>query len=166
VKRLLTVIITFIITILISGCNEAGSMRQIVQVSYSRATGPVLPEHQYSEEIIIKSDGVRITRSSKSINTIVNTGTWIIPVDLEKINALFNGLKNASCSDLIRNEPKDAPDGGLTKVYTVTYKNGKTCQIYLTPGTHYDNGDAFISPIQSFINELVLPDDAVSTISN
>lgn len=140
-------------------------MRQIVQVSYATDTGPVLPEHQYSEEFIITSDGLTFTRSSKSINTIVNTGTWIVPVDIDKINVLFNDLKNAKCSDLIRNEPIDAPDGGVTIVYTVNYKNGKACQIYLTPGTYYDNGEALISPIQSFINELVLPDDAVNTIS-
>jgi hypothetical protein len=141
-------------------------MRQIIQVSYSTATGSVLPEHQYFEEIIIKNDGVTFTRSSKSINTIVNTGTWIVPVSIEKINALFNDLKYAKCSDLIRNEPKDAPDGGSTEAYTVTYKNDKTCQIYLSPGTYYDNGDAFITPIQSFITDLVLPDDAVGPISD
>lgn len=141
-------------------------MRQIDHVSYSIISGTILPELQYSEEFIIRGNEVTFIRKNNSENTHVNTGTWSVTVDKEKINLLFNTLEKVRCNDLVRHELEDTSDGGSTEVFTIYYKNNHSCQIYLAPGVYFDNGDRLLLPIQSFIKELVLPEDALSKISN
>ena len=57
--------------------NEEVNMKEINQVVYIVKTGTVLPETQWSEEIIIGSSQATLTRKG---GAEVNTGTWMTPV--------------------------------------------------------------------------------------
>jgi len=143
------------------GCGAERCLDDVLQVTYACESGPILPELQWYEETVISAEQVVFTRTGKYAETEVNQGTWTFPADAERVAALFGDLAGVDCAGIRRLEPEDAPDGGETAHYAVSYgRRGRTLTLRYNPGVTYTDGDLVIEPIASFLSDLVLPDDA------
>lgn len=146
---------------LVSGCARSGR-DEIVQVSYAVDSGPILPELQWHEQYTITSGQVVFTRSGKIEQTLANAGSWTLDVKPQQIDSLFKQLAALDTSSMQRVEPEDAPDGGITASYVITYASGKTFSLLLDPGVSYTHGETLADPILQFIQGLSIPVDAAS----
>ena len=146
----------------LTGCKKADKMPTISQLTYVSISGTLLPELQWHEEFIIRSDSITFTRSGNSNTSNVNTGSWQVPFDPATLSTLFETLKNVDLSKIDRIEPVDQPDGGGSDSYALTYSNGKTWSLEYTNGATYINGEWISQPVQEFIKGLQLPSEAVS----
>ena len=145
-----------------TGCGTAEPMKDIAKVSYTSDAGTILPELQWHEQIVITKNKVSLARNGRTADTRINAGSWEIPVDAQKIAALFEQLAKVDCATIKRVEPDDAPDGGGAESYTIAYARGKECSLMYDPGTTYTNADLLVKPINLFIQSLTLPADAAS----
>ena len=116
-------------------------MKDIAKVSYTSDAGTILPELQWHEQIVITKNKVSLARNGRTADTQINAGSWEIPVDAQKIAALFEQLATVDCATINRVEPDDVPDGGGTESYTIAYARGKECSLVYDPGTTYTNGE-------------------------
>ena len=64
-------------------------MNNVTQVSYTSDAGTILPELQWHEQIVITKNRVSLARDGRTADTQINAGSWEIPVDAQKIAALF-----------------------------------------------------------------------------
>jgi len=135
-------------------------MDDISAITHSINSGTILPELQWHEAIVITKDRVSLARNGKVDETQVNTGTWVITVDEQEVEALFQQLEKVDCSTIQRVEPEDAPDGGVTETYTITYGNGMERSLVFEPGVTYTNSELLVKPIQEFIQSQEIPDEA------
>jgi hypothetical protein len=145
-----------------AGCSTVEPMNNVTQVSYTSDSGTVLPALQWHEKIVITKSKASLTRNGRVADTQINAGSWEIPVDAQKIAALFEQLATVDCSVINRVAPDDVPDGGGIESYTIAYARGKECSLVYDPGTTYTNGDLLAKPIELFIQSLALPPDAVA----
>ena len=145
-----------------AGCTRAEPMNNVTQVSYTSDAGTILPELQWHEQIVITKSKVSLTRNGRVADTQINAGSWEIPVDEQKMQALFEQLATVDCATIKRVAPDDVPDGGGTESYTIAYARGKACSLVYDPGTTYTNGESLVKPIKLFIQSLILPTDAAS----
>jgi hypothetical protein len=145
-----------------AGCSTVEPMNNVTQVSYTSDSGTILPELQWHEEIVIAKSKVSLTRNGRVADTQINAGSWEIPVDAQKIAALFEQLATVDCATIKQVAPDDVPDGGGTESYTIAYARGKECSLVYDPGTTYTDGELLVKPIKLFIQNLNLPVDAAS----
>lgn len=151
-----------IFNIFITSCNTVRHMNNITQISYTSDSGPVLPELQWYEQIVITKNQVSLTRNGKVENSEINAGSWNFAVDEQKVTALFEQLEGVDCSTIKRVEPDVSPDGGHTESYTIVYSNNETCSLIYDPGTTYTNGNLLVSPIKIFMHNISFPAEASS----
>ncbi len=144
----------------LAGCRPVETMDDISGIVYTSDSGTILPELQWHEAINITKDGVTLLRSGKVAETQVNAGTWAITVDEQAVEVLLHQLEEVDCSTIQRVEPEDAPDGGETEAYTITYGDGKERYLVFNPGVTYTNGELLVGPIEEFIQSLEIPDEA------
>ena len=137
-------------------------MNDIAQVSYTSDAGTILPELQWHEQIVITRSKVSLTRNGRVADTQINAGSWEIPVDAQKIAALFEQLATVDCSTIKRVAPDDVPDGGGTETYAIVNARGKGCSLVYDPGTTYTNGELLVKPIAVFLQSLTPPAEAAS----
>ena len=88
-SRLLVILATLFC---VTGCSTAKYMNDITQVSYTSDAGTILPELQWHERIIITKSKVSLTRNGRVADTQINTGSWEIPVDAQRVVAIFEQL--------------------------------------------------------------------------
>jgi hypothetical protein len=151
----------FLFALNLAGCNTEWSMDDIIQVVYTSEAGPILPELQWHEQVIITAEKITLTRTGLTDETEINAGAWEFEVDSAQVAALFATLQVIDCATLRRIEPDDPPDGGQTESYTLHYASGKTCSLTYNPGVAYSNDAAVVHPIRDFIEELAWPAEAV-----
>lgn len=132
-------------------------MNRISQITYALSSGPILPELQFHEELVITRSTVTLSRNGRAAGSMINAGTWAVPADGVKLAALFRQLETVNCAKLRRIEPADPPDGGHSEGYTLLYSNGKTCALLYDPGVTYSGGELVVKPVQAFIQGLSLP---------
>jgi hypothetical protein len=159
-KARLVAILVAGICVWLAGCTAVNTMDKITQLSYTSDAGSILPELQWHERIVITASDVSLARTGRVVDTQINAGTWVIPVDRLRIAALFRQLEAVDCARIRRIAPADPPDGGGTVTYTVTYGRGRECSLVYDPGATYANGELLVQPIESFIRGLALPADA------
>ena len=153
--------IIIIITLMLSGCAKVDDMKEIKQIIYTSNSGTILPELQWHEEYTIDQDSVTFRRSGKMENTTVNAGEWQIDVDPDDLSVLFDQLELLKYQEITKIEPQDIPDGGGSESVQIVFSNGNSFRMDLTPGVTYSNGDLIMVPLQSFISELDIPDEAI-----
>jgi len=158
----LMLILLALIFITLSGCKQVTKLIEIDQVIYSYNTGPILPEMQVHEQYSILKDRVEFSRNGLSNDSMVNSGTWLIQVDEQKSQELFNTLKSVKCKSIQRIEPADPPDGGYTLSYEISYSDGTSCNLIYNPGVEYSGGEVVVDPVTAYISALVLPSDSVN----
>jgi hypothetical protein len=146
----------------LASCNTPETMTDISQIVYTSDAGTILPELQWHEQIVIAQDKVCLTRNGRAENTKVNAGTWEIAVDEQEVAELFRQLEAVDRSAIQQIKPEDAPVGGDTESYTITYAGGKTFSWVYDPGPTYTSGELIVQPVQAFIQSLDLPADAAS----
>lgn len=137
-------------------------MNDISQVLYTSSTGPILPELQWHEQIVITKGKVSLTRNGRTANTKINAGTWELAFDEQKVTALFEQLEAVDCSTIRRIAPDVPPDGGGTETYTIVYESGEKFSLVYDPGIVYTNGLLIVRPVKAFIGSLALPAEAAS----
>ena len=158
----LFVIPVLILGLCLAGCKTERTMKEISHVSYTSDAGPILPELQWREQIVIAKDKVTLTRVGSIAGSEVNDGTWQLALDVQQAATLFAGLQNLDCAALERVEAQDAPDGGHSESFTIHYADGQTCSLYYDPGTTYSGGEHVVQPVQAFLQGLVFPPEAAS----
>lgn len=146
----------------VAGCQKAENMQTISQITYVSESGTILPELQWHEEFIIRTDSVTFMRSGNAGASDVNTGSWQVTYDAAKVSALFETLKSVNFNKITRIDPIDQPEGGGNDSYVIKYSNGKTWSLDYNFGTTYTNGEWVSQPVQEFIKELQLPSGAES----
>ena len=77
-------------------------MNYITQVSYTSDAGTILPELQWHEQIVITESKDSLTRNSRATDTQINAGSWEIPVDTQRVVALFEQLATSLAGFMIR----------------------------------------------------------------
>jgi hypothetical protein len=120
-----TVTWMFLFALNLARCNTEWSMDDIIQVVYTSEAGPILPELQWHEQIIITAEKITLTRTGRTDETEINAGAWEFEADSAQVTALFATLQVIDCATLRRIEPDDPPDGGQTESYTLHYASGK-----------------------------------------
>ena len=144
----------------LAGCRPVETMDDISGIVYTIDSGTILPELQWHEAITITKQGATLIRNGKVDETQVNAGTWVIPVDEQEVEALFQQLETVDCSTIQRIEPEDAPDGGETETYMSAYGNGMERNLEFNPGVIYTDSELLVGPIEEFIQSLEIPDEA------
>lgn len=132
-------------------------MHGIALVAYSSTAGSILPELQWHEEFIITKRTITLVRKGRMPETQVNVGRWEWPADEDAVTALFALLEPLECADLRRVEPDDAPDGGHTERYSITYGQKQCCDLHYEPGVSYIGGERVVGPVQAFLRQLGIP---------
>ena len=136
-------------------------MKNITQIEYNTGSGPVSPEYQYHETIIITSDKVTFNRSGNDPDTLINTGTWTIPVNKDEIVQLFASLESVNISDVKRIKFKDPLVGAGYKSYTISYENNKSFFISNDGDGETKNFNWIADPVKAFLQQVDFPEDAV-----
>jgi len=150
------------LALILTGCQTEQPMSDTVeQIIYAANSGPVLPDLQWHEEIIIARDGVTLNRNGRVDNSQINAGSWTLPADT---GALLGDLAAVNCADLKRVEPADPPDGGGTISYELIFTDGSRCVLTYDPGVTYTGGEAVTEPVQAFLRTLSWPAEAASRI--
>ena len=137
-------------------------MKDIKQIYYSSDSGAILPELQWHEEYVITDSAVTFSRNGKAVETQVNAGAWQVVVDGQQTAALFKQLEAVNIAALQRVEPQDAPDGAGFSSIAIEFSDGKNTNLFFDGGTTYTNSEQIIDPINLFIQNLVLPDEAAN----
>jgi len=153
---------SLILILVLTGCSTMRTMKNIAQVTWSSDAGPIVPEQQWHEELVITAQGITFTRSGRSPETVINEGSWQLEVDPQQVQALFSQLETVDCRSIERVEPEISDDGGYTVSYTVRYGKGKTCSLTYDPGVTYSSGELVTGPVEAFIQELSYPEIAGS----
>lgn len=156
------ILVVVICSIGITGCSMIRNRNKISQVSYSSDAGPILPELQWYEEIIITKDNVTLIRNGGMPDSEINAGTWVFAVEKQDVGTLFAQLEAIDSSTIKRIEPDDPIDGGHTESYTIVYGGNKTVSLMYDPGTTYADGELIVEPIDLFIQNLSFPVEAAS----
>lgn len=130
--------------------------KTISSIAYSITSGPILPEHRATERFVITREGVTFTRVGISADTQVLEGSWEYYVDPTLIAQLFQELEPFNCSQAVRVEPQDPPDGGFSEIYTLNYTDGSTCSLYFDPGVTYTNADQAVKSVLAFVGPLMM----------
>jgi hypothetical protein len=147
---------------LATGCRAARPVNEIAQITYTSTAGPILPELQWHEEIVIMPEKVVLSRNGRVEESEVNAGSWEVAVDAEAVATLFEQLSAVDCATIKRVEPDDPPDGGHSESYRITYASGIPCSLDYDPGATYTNGELIVEPIRVFLANLDLPASATT----
>lgn len=137
-------------------------MATITQVIYSSDAGPILPELQWHEQIVIAVPTAMLTRTGRVAQTRVNAGQWSFAVDVPQVAALFAQLARVDWRAVRRVVPDETPDGGHTETFTLVESGGARLALVYDPGVTYTNGELVTAPIRAFLRDLQLPSDAAS----
>jgi hypothetical protein len=165
IGKKLIIISCLALTLLIqAGCNKETEGMQIIRVNYSADSGSIQPEMQWHEEILITREKAVLSRNGKISDTIVNVGSWDGWMDTRKSAKYFELLESINCSVIQRLETDDIPDGGGSSSYAITYANGKTCELFFSPGVYYPGSIALTGPIDELIKLVDFPREALLQI--
>lgn len=139
----------------------------ITEVMYDVWSGPIAMP--YTEEYVISETSVRLTRTGTSGSAPpgekFNAGTWEFDVDPEDVARLFEQLQAVDWTSIVALPREDpAPIGGGSALYKVTCEGGSSAALSLGDGQKYTNGRAVADPIEKFIVDLRLPEDARRTV--
>jgi hypothetical protein len=156
------IILLIIICEWITGCHTVPHQNEIAQVTYISDAGPILPELQWHEEVIITKAGVTLIRNGRTPDTEINEGTWEFAVAEQKVQALFAQLETVDCTKIKRIEPDSPVDGGDTASYTIVYGRDQSYSLVYAPGITYTDGELVVKPVDTFLQNLNLPDEVAS----
>ena len=145
-------------TMFITATPESQYMSGISQIRYYAASGPVSPEYQWKEEIIITTDEVTITRSGNDPDTVINEGEWIIAVDQAEIEKLFTTLEAVDISLMTRVDYEEPITGDGYESIRITYENDQTFSISDDSDGKTQNADLINKPIGAFLQQLDFPE--------
>ena len=139
-------------------------LHEISQISYTAHSGPVLPELQWYEEIIISKTAVSIFSRNGNATATENTERmWVCDVNKQKVAAVFEQLEAVHLPTVERIEPESPVDGGDTIGYTITYGSHKTFSLVYDPGVSYAHGELIVAPIEAFIQDVKRKKDEEKT---
>jgi hypothetical protein len=145
----------------LTACSGNKSMKNISQIDCYTASGPVSPEYQWQENINITPDKVVFTRSGSGPDSLINAGTWIIPVDQHMTDELFSELETVDISTIKRVEFDDPIDGGGRESCTISYEQGNIFSVGNDTEGNSENGELITGPINAFLSQLDFPEDAL-----
>ena len=139
----------------------------VAEVTYHNWTGHVLPA--WSETYVITETRVRLTRTGEPATERpghkVNAGEWEFDVDPQDAARLFEQLRAVDWASIVALPREDpAPIGGGSALYKVTCEGDSSAALWYGEGQRYTNGRAVTEPIEKFIVDLRLPQDASRTI--
>jgi hypothetical protein len=149
-------IILIMLTTLFMGCDMKSQSKTISSIEYTITSGAILPEHRAHERFIITREGVTFSRIGISADTQVQEGSWEYYVEPALIAQLFLELEPFDCSQAVRVEPQDPPDGGFSEIFTLNYSDGNSCNLYFDPGVTYTNADQAVKSVLSFVGPLMI----------
>jgi hypothetical protein len=152
----MTYLILIMIVLAAAGCTMKKPSKVLTQIEYTISSGSILPELQADETFLITPAGVTFTRTGRTTDTEVEQGTWEYYVEPEIINQLFQDLQPFDCSQAVRIEPEDPPDGGFSETYTFHYSDGSSCTLYYDPGVTYTNADQAVRNVLGFVGPLMM----------
>lgn len=136
-------------------------MHEISEFIYTSQSGPILPELQWYEQIVITRKGAVLTRNGRTPDSQVNAGQWEFALPQERLDAFFAQLAAIDTSHIRRIEPDDPPDGGDTESFTIVYTNGQRLELRFDPGVTYSSGGEAIASLgRQYLLTLTLPVDA------
>ena len=159
-KLLIPVLISLLGMGFITGCEKEEPMKEITQITYAKASGPIVPEMQMYESYTITRETVTLTRTGNVEDTLVNQGTWQVEFEPASATVLFETLAGVDIESIQKVEPEDIPDGGGSEYYTLTYSNGQVFSMEFTPGVTYRNGNLITQLIKELIRQIELPAEA------
>lgn len=136
-------------------------MTSIVSVRYTRDTGTLLPELRWHEEYSISVDGVVFTRSAFQEETQVNVGSWQVEIDAETVEALLDKLNEVDLKGIERIEPAEVPEGGGSESILLLDAKGRSFSLDYVNGVTYTGAEGVLAMVREFVNNLVLPAEAV-----
>lgn len=148
----------------LTACAAQRTPPEIARVRFSADSGPLPPEYQYFEEIVITRGAAALTRGGKAADTLVNAGSWQIALDEPGASGLFETLAALDCAGLKREEAPDAPDGAGTLVYAIEYAGGGVCELYFDPGASYPGSETLVQAVDAFIAGLAFPPEALPRV--
>ena len=160
-KKIIHYFMIGVYLLVITACSGNKNMKNISQIEYYAGSGPVSPEFQWQEKIIITAHEITFTRSGDGPDTLINTGTWTIPVNKSEIDELFTTLEAVDISTIKRVAFEDPMDGGGYESYTISYANNKTFSISNDTEGETENSDLIIDPVQAFFQQLDFPEEAI-----
>jgi len=139
----------------------------VTEVTYDVWSGPI--SMPYTEEYVISETGVRLTRTGTSGSAPpgqkFNAGTWEFDVDPEDVARLFEQLQAVDWASIVAlSQEEPAPIGGGTALYKVTCEGDSSAALWYGEGRRYINGRVVADPIEKFIVNLRLPDNASLTV--
>jgi hypothetical protein len=139
----------------------------VTEVTYDVWSGPIAMP--YTEEYVISGTSVRLTRTGTSGTAPpgqkFNAGTWEFDVDPEDVARLFEQLQAVDWASIVALPREDpAPIGGGTALYKVTCEDDSSAALWYGEGRRYTNGKPVTDPIEKFIANLTLPEDAARTV--
>ncbi|MDY0170281.1 MAG: hypothetical protein RBS80_27300 [Thermoguttaceae bacterium] len=141
---------------------ESTAVKEIDQVSYTSSSGPILPELQWHEEIVISRQRATLSRNGRVAETEVNAGSWECSIDEAAVTALFAQLAAVDFAAIRRNEPEDPPDGGDTESYVLRHTDSTEFALWVEPGVTYTHGELITSPVDAFIRRLDFPAESAN----
>jgi hypothetical protein len=147
--------------------NPKECIGNVIEVTYDVWSGPIAMP--YSEEYVISATSVRLTRTGTSgtapSGTKFNAGTWEFDVDPQDVARLFERLEVVDWPSIVALPQEDpAPIGGGSTRYEVTCEGDSSAALWDGEGRRYANGRAVTDPIEKFIANLTLPEDASQTV--
>lgn len=144
----------------ITACSSNSNIPNVSSVTFRESTGPVDPVTVWNEQYTISSKGLTFERSGYSELTTANTGTWTVNGYGANETELFRDLSGHDVYSVYKIGQSSLPIGGGLKIYTVIYDNGEKKEVIIGDGSIYNNAPVITTPINSYIENVVLPVDA------
>jgi hypothetical protein len=130
----------------------------VTEVTYHNWTGHVVPS--WSENYVISGRSVRLTRTGES-GSEVNAGEWELDVNPQDVTRLFEQLKAVKWASIKAIPPDELIiDGGAFTSYEIKCDRDTSVYLSYREGGTYKGDKAVTDPIDEFIANLTLPDDA------
>jgi predicted alpha-1,2-mannosidase len=140
--------------------KEPTAMKAVIQITVEADSGPVTPDHQWHEVLILSPQQAELTRIGRSETSLIQSGHWTLSLEQEASRAFFASVSAIDFSVFKRREPPVSPDGGGTVSYTLVRADGQTTCLNFDPGTDYPGSEALVSLIRAFISDTPFPPSA------
>jgi hypothetical protein len=163
-SRILEAILLCLLVMLLSACSRGVGRcaGDVTEVTYHHWTGHVVPS--WSENYVLSGTSVRLTRTGEP-GSEINAGKWEFDVDPQDVALLFAQLKAVKWASIKAIPPGELlVDGGASISYEVTCERGTGAYLSYREGRTYDGDKAVTDPIDEFIANLALPQDAYRVI--
>lgn len=133
-----------------------GASKEIKEVRVVMQSGSILPELKEYREIIISPGKVVLLFQGNNDLVHDQPKAWEVDIDEQEVRSFFTELDALDYSQVKRISPDIEPDGGHTKVYTISYTKGANFSMIFKPGVRYTNSQPIVDCVDTFVRSLVL----------